>query len=118
MVRGDKMVNILRASSALSAFALAGVIGIGVSNFYGNIGRNQFIEYAKTPEGKQELTTTLTRLREFPNDNTDRIVNLERVLSAANNVSIGRTQCPFLAPLCIDDVADIFDEYRDGYRGI
>ena len=113
------MINRARAVGALAAVALATTATITVPDFYGNIARNQFVEYARTTTGRERLMNTVKKLRASPESDFNRIVNLEWSLSSAETTSInGAKECPILAPMCIDSVAKTFNHYREGYRGI
>ena len=80
------------------------------------LARNQFLQYARTIEGRQEITDTLKKLMESPNENAIRIRNLERVLSIALTTIIsGPTQCPeYPFPGCEDIVRQTFNGYALG----
>ena len=84
------------------------------------IARNQFIEFAQNPAGRQEITETLKKIRESPDGNLYMINNLERALLIDPTASIsGPKDCPkYPFPLCMDTVGDVFDDYLRGEIGV
>ena len=100
------------AVAVIAAFGAAIALGPDTDA----IARNQFTKYAQTIEGRQAITDTLKKLREFPHQNATRISNLERALSIAPTINIdGPIECPrYPFPLCLDNVADMVDDYALG----
>lgn len=108
-------------SDKIGAALVAGALGamLYFAPDHEAIARNQFIGFARTEEGKRGLMVTLQKLKALSNINMQQIGNLERTLANATTTTIdGPTQCPFMYPLCLDNVGDIFDEYSSGERSI
>ena len=84
------------------------------------LAHHRFVKYAQTSEGREKIMANLQKLKTSPDANSEKIGNLENVLSSAattNVVPIGLDCLPSVA-LGNENADDIFEEYLRGERSI